>query len=121
MSGQRDDALLLDDAIKATRRLIELGQESELGMVGGDQDQADMIQWNLVVLGEAAKRVCASTRDKFPDVPWRQMSRTRDRIAHHYEGVDWVVVAQVIHNELPALLPRLIEIRDTLRAEFDAG
>ena len=119
MSGRRDDSLLLDDAIAAARRLIELGGQSKPSMLGADRDQADMIQWNLVVLGEAAKRMRSSTRDRFPDVPWRQMSRIRDRMAHHYEGVEWPRVAEIIHDELPALLPRLVEIRDMLRVEFD--
>lgn len=47
------------------------------------------------------------------------MARSRDRIAHHYEGVDWSLVAQIVQDELPPLLPRLREIRDLVRAEFE--
>ena len=46
--------------------------------------------------------------------------RTRDRITHHYEGIDWEIVQRIMTTDLPPLLPRLVEIRDTVRAEFDA-
>ena len=49
------------------------------------------------------------------------MARTRDVIVHHYEGVNWPLIAEIIARDLPRLIPRLVEIRDTLRAEFDAA
>ena len=121
MSGRRDESLLLDDIVDASERLIEIGSPVPAGMLGGDRGLAEMIQWNLVVLGEAVKRLRPETRERFQDVPWSAVAGTRDRIVHHYEGVRWHVVASVIAEELPALLPRFTEIRDLLRAEFDAG
>jgi uncharacterized protein with HEPN domain len=121
MSGRRDDSLLLDDLIGAGERLIELGARVPVGTLGLDLDVAEMIQWNLLVLGEASKRLRASTRDRFGDVAWSDLIRTRDRIIHHYEGMNWPLIAEIIADELPPLLPRLREIRDIVRAEFDAG
>lgn len=120
MSGQRDESLALDDIVGACERLIELGSGIPTGMLGTDRDVAEMVQWNLVVLGEATKRLRTSTRERFPDVPWAPMAATRDRVVHHYEGVRWPVVANIITGDLPALLPRLVELRDLLRAESDA-
>jgi hypothetical protein len=34
--------------------------------------------------------------------------------------MNWPLIAEVIADELPLLLPRLREIRDIVRAEFDA-
>jgi uncharacterized protein with HEPN domain len=42
-------------------------------------------------------------------------------VVHHYEGVDWEVVTQILREDLPPLLPRLREIRDELSAEADAA
>ena len=121
MSGRRDESPLLEDIVDASQRLIELASPVPAGTLGVDRDLAEMIQWNLVVLGEAVKRMRPEIRERFPDVPWSAVAGTRDRIVHHYEGVRWHVVARIVADELPALLPRLIEIRDLLRAEFDAG
>lgn len=93
MCGRRDDSLLLDDMVDAVTDCSN----------------------------EAVKRVRRETRARFPDVNWKQMAGTRDRVTHHYEGIDWEIVTRIITQELPVLLPRLIEIRDIVRAEFDAA
>jgi uncharacterized protein with HEPN domain len=121
MSGRRDDSLLLADIVGAAERLIELGRRVSPGRLGFDRDIGDMVQWNLLVLGEASKRLRQTTRDRFGDVPWSDLIRTRDRIIHHYEGMNWRLIAEIISDELPPLLPRLREIRDIVRTEFDAG
>lgn len=107
--------------IDAAERLIELASDVRDGWLGQDRDTNEKMLWNLVVLGEAVKRMRAQTRERFPDVPWKMIAGTRDRVTHHYEGIDWQVVALIIADELPPLLLRLREIRDIVRTEFDAG
>lgn len=121
MSGRRDDSLLLVDLIDAAERLIELASGVPEGWLGQDRDTNEKMLWNLVVLGEAVKRMRALTRERFADVPWKSMAGTRDRVTHHCEGIDWEMVALIVTRELPPLLPRIREIRDIVRAEFDAG
>jgi uncharacterized protein with HEPN domain len=116
----RDESLLLDDVVDAVQRLLDLGARSQVAL-GADRDRDEAILLNLIVLGASAKRMTPSTRSRFPDVPWTDMAETRDRVVHHYEGVDWAVIEAILAQDLPPLLPRLVAIRDQLRAEFDAG
>ncbi|MDZ4655062.1 MAG: HepT-like ribonuclease domain-containing protein [Coriobacteriia bacterium] len=120
MSGRRDESLLLDDVVHATSRLIELGSQSEVPL-GEDLSCDEQVQYNLIILGEAVKRLSPATRERFADVPWSPMARARDRVVHHYEGVDWAVIETIIGSDLPPMLPRLLEIRDIVREEYDAG
>lgn len=121
VSGPDDESLLLEDIADCSLRLIELGADVPADYTGGDRPLNEMILWNLVVLGEAAKRLPSEIRRRFGDVEWEKMMRTRDRITHHYEGIDWEIVLRIMAIDLPPLLPRLIEIRDIVRAEFDAA
>jgi len=41
------------------------------------------------------------------------MARLRDRITHHYEGIDWYVVTVVVRDEMPVLAQRLSRMHDT--------
>ena len=120
MSGRRDESLPLDEILDASSRLIELGARTPPGMLGLDRDINEMVMFNLLKLGEASKRLRPETRVRFSDVDWSAMARIRDRVAHHYEQLNWVLVSEIIEEDLPALVPRLAEIRDLLRAEFDA-
>jgi hypothetical protein len=49
--------------------------------------------------------------------------RLRDRVLEDtvYEGMNRPLIAEIIADELPPLMPRLREIRDIVRTEFDAG
>ena len=115
MSGARDQTLLFDDMIAASSRLLELAPNVP---AAGEPEQgvAEMVLWNLTVLGEAAKRVPEDVRATFPDVEWAAMAKTRDVVVHHYEGVDWEVIRGILADYVPALLPRLVEIRGVLRS-----
>src|SRR5665648_769863 len=100
MSGRRDESLLLDDMADAVGHLIELGATVADGCLGQDRALNEQILWNLIVLGEAAKRLARSTRERFPDVVWSDIAQTRDRIIHHYDGIDWLAVRRIIELDL---------------------
>lgn len=121
MSGLRDESIILESLVEAASRLIELSCDVPRGHIGDDRDDRERILWNLMVLGESSKRLSVEVRSRFADVPWSEMARTRDVVAHHYDGIIWPRVAEIIHDQLPPLLPRLAEIRDLVRAEFDAA
>jgi len=68
----------------------------------------DAIIRNLETAGEAAKQVPEDIRVRAPEIPWRQMAGTRDKLAHDYFGVDLDLVWDVVAKELPATKDRLL-------------
>lgn len=42
----------------------------------------------LEIIGEAAKYVSEPTRALAPNIPWREIAGTRDRIAHGYFDIN---------------------------------
>lgn len=59
---------------------------------------------NLKVIGESAKGVTKELREKYANVPWKSMSGVRDRLIHHYFGVNLDVLWEIIRNELDEVL-----------------
>ena len=64
----------------------------------------------LEVAGEAAKQIPQQVRRKYPQVPWREMGGMRDKLIHHYFGVDLRVIWKTVKEEVPELIPVLEEI-----------
>ncbi len=52
----------------------------------------DAVVRNLEIIGEAAKNVSQEFKTLHPNVPWKQMTGTRDKIIHEYFGVNWDLV-----------------------------
>lgn len=103
----RDDAHLLD-ILRAARLAIEFkgpaGKEEFLG----DAKTQSAVLHQLLIVGEAVKRISPEFRSAHPEVPWRLIAGTRDKLIHFYEGVDLEEVWKMVAADLPELI-RLIE------------
>ena len=62
----------------------------------------------IEILGEAAARVPKDLRDRHPDLPWREMIGTRNRLAHAYFATELFILhgfdGHDMAQETPVLL-----------------
>jgi uncharacterized protein with HEPN domain len=58
---------------------------------------------SLEIIGEAVKNIPASVKEQYPQIEWRRIAGTRDRLIHHYFQVDYKIVWNIIQVELPPL------------------
>jgi len=64
----------------------------------------------MEIVGEAAARVPDPIRDRYPDVPWRDIADFRNRLIHGYDVVDFDRLWRIIEDELPPLIDALQRI-----------
>lgn len=72
----------------------------------------DAVIRRIEVLGEAAKRVSAETRDNHPEVPWKNIAGMRDRVIHGYDSIDLNVVWDTIQKDIPKIEAPLRDLVD---------
>ncbi len=58
---------------------------------------------NLAIIGEAAKKIPADVRRKYPDVAWKKMAGLRDIVVHDYFGIDEDIIWDVVTVRIPEL------------------
>ena len=97
----------LRDMLEAARRILLYIERISFEQFREDYKTQDAVLRNLEVLGEAAKNVPDKFRKEYPDLPWTDMARTRDRLIHHYFGVNLDVVWGIAKIELPDLVAKL--------------
>lgn len=102
----RDDAWLLDMAT-ACRSIQEFRQGLDRAGFLADSKTQSAVLHQLMILGEAAKRVSAPLRQAAPDVPWSLIAGMRDHLIHGYQEVDLDEVWRTVERDVPALIELL--------------
>lgn len=110
MSVRRDSDYLFDIQ-EAMRRIAEYARELSYEQFREDTRTQDAIVRNLEVIGEAAKGLSASFRKKHTYIPWKQMAAMRDRLIHHYFGINLDIVWGVVTEELPTVAEQIESLR----------
>lgn len=103
----RDDAYLLD-ILKAARLAIEFKGPAEKDEFLQDAKTQSAVLHQLLIIGEAVKRISPEFRAAHPEVPWKLIAGTRDKLIHFYAGVDLGEVWIMVTSDLPELI-RLID------------
>jgi uncharacterized protein with HEPN domain len=104
MSQDMASLLDIDEAGRLIQEFIRgLDRESFLR----DRKTQSAVLHQILILGEAAKRVSKTYRDQHPDIPWRQMAGMRDVLIHAYESVDLDEVWNTANEEVPQLLRKI--------------
>jgi len=84
------------------------------GRSRGDLDTDLMLSLALVrlieILGEAAKHLSPELKDAHPEIPWRPITGTRDRLIHGYFNVDHDILWTILQDQLPPLVKTLDSI-----------
>ena len=65
---------------------------------------------SLQIIGEAARQMPKSLKEKYPDFPWRETASLRNVIAHEYFGLDIDIIWDVIKTRIPALAEQVRQI-----------
>lgn len=69
------------------------------------------------VLGEAASAISALTRNRFPEIPWKEVIGMRNQLIHAYFDVDHDIVWSTIMIALPRLMLKIEKAITVLSGE----
>ncbi|MHA2010140.1 MAG: HepT-like ribonuclease domain-containing protein [Promethearchaeota archaeon] len=56
------------------------------------------------IIGEASKSIPEEIKQKYPQIPWKDIAGMRDKLIHAYSKVDLNLVWRTIHKRLPELI-----------------
>jgi len=91
----------LSDILEAINRIgLYIGEMDYYSFLD-DLKTRDAVTRNLEIIGEASKNINDDFRKKYPEVAWKEMSGMRDKLIHHYFGVNFEIVWTIIRHELP--------------------
>ena len=75
-----------------------------------NKEKQNAIVRSIEIIGEAVKNLPLSFRKKYPSIPWAKIAGMRDRLVHHYFGVDLSRVWVVVKEDIPKLKKQIQQI-----------
>jgi uncharacterized protein with HEPN domain len=114
-SAQREWRFYIDDMIGFSEKVIAYTQGLDQDGFVGSGLNYDAAVRNLELIGEAAMHVPDEIRQANPQISWRLIIATRNRLIHGYLGIDNDTLWSIIGSDIPALLPELTGLREKLR------
>jgi len=103
----RDWRMFLDDMIAFSERVLAYVEGLDQSQFETSQLVYDATIRNVELIGEAATHIPEDVRGSAPDIEWRRITATRNRLIHGYLGIDNDVLWSIIRDDIPRLLEKL--------------
>ena len=114
MKPEEKDAAYLWDMLEAAKTINQFIANINFKEYQDDKKLQLAIERSLEIIGEAARFISDTLKNKHTDIPWRKIIAQRHVIAHEYGEIKhdriWLVVTQYIPEliqKLEAILPPL--------------
>ena len=116
--GHRDWRFYVEDMIGFGERVLDYAAGLDKAEFLASPMPYDATLRNLELIGEAAAQIPETVRDAHPEIPWRAIVGTRNRLAHAYLHIDDDLIWSMIVDAVPDLLAALRKLLDTTEEEL---
>lgn len=114
----RQEPSFLKDILSACRKIEAIVAAALEDVFLKDEVLPAAVLHHLTVIGEAIGRLPVDLRERYPEVPWRQIMAARHRIVHAYFDLDWQILWDAAIGDIPSLRRQVREIVSTEFSEF---
>jgi uncharacterized protein with HEPN domain len=104
------DRQSLEDMVGAARKIVAYAEGTTRETLPTVPMRLDAVLYEVVVLGEAARRLTQTLRESHAEIPWREIIGMRSIVTHGYDQIDDDELWQVIDRDLPDLIGKLERI-----------
>ncbi|HLC20201.1 MAG TPA: DUF86 domain-containing protein [Candidatus Nanoarchaeia archaeon] len=99
------------EAIHNIEKSIKDCSQSEFAV---NTDMKDANVRRIEIIGEAAKNISPSTKQKYADVNWKEIVGTRDKMIHHYFGVNYDIIWDILKRDIPKLKKTILKMKEEM-------
>ena len=107
----RDLRLYIEDILGSITKIENYTEDIDQQHFLTDTQIQDSVLHRLEIIGEAVKNIPNSFRDKYPQIPWKNIAGLRDILIHEYFGVNMRRAWKVIKDDIPALKLKLMDVK----------
>lgn len=102
--SRRDPRITLAQIRDAAEKARALCAGSTLESLLADWKATAALERLIEIVGEGVKRLPDDLKQGHPEIPWKEIAGTRDRLIHGYDLIDHRVLWDAVQMDLPQLI-----------------
>jgi len=108
---KRDIGLFIEDILKSISNIEEFTKGLNKEKFSKDNLRQSAVIRQLEIIGETVKNIPSSFREKYSNIPWKDIAGLRDILSHANFGVIVERVWNVIEKDMPNLKREIERIK----------
>ena len=115
---KKDTLIFIEHIIESINLIEDFSKSLTKEKLESDKLRQSAIIRQIEIIGEAIKNLPKIFMEKYPQVMWKDIVGTRDRVIHQYFDIDIAIVWDIISKDLPVLkkqIEDILEKEKTLR------
>lgn len=93
----------LQDILDAVAAIEQFTAGIEFEAFSQNLEKVFAVSRAIEIIGEAVKRIPASVKSQYPDIPWRDIAGMRDKLIHDYFNMDVAIIWEAVQEDIPQL------------------
>lgn len=106
----KDDSVYLEHILDSIKWIESYISDISRGQFLNNHLVQDAIIRQIEIIGEASKKLSISLKQKYPNIPWKDIAGMRDKLIHGYFGVDIEAVWKTVEDDIPILKEQVFNI-----------
>ena len=111
---KKDPLIFIEHILESIKNIEDFMQGVSKSYFLNNKEKQSAVIREIEIIGEAAKNIPASFRRKNANIPWKDIAGMRDKLMHHYFGVDLETVWKVVKEDLIELKKNIQQIKKNL-------
>jgi uncharacterized protein with HEPN domain len=79
-----------------------------------DRKTLNAVVRSIEIIGEASKKLPSILREKYKELPWKEITGMRDKLIHAYSGVDTETLWKTVKDDIPPMKRSVQKMLDDL-------
>lgn len=110
----KDSSIFIEHIIENITDIESFVKNIDKDKFLNNKEKQNAVIRSLEIIGEAVKNLPQNITNKYSNIPWKEIAGTRDKITHHYFGVDLELIWKIIKENIPELKKGILEIKKTI-------
>lgn len=115
--NEKNDLVYIKHILDSINAIIDFSRGIDKEELVSNRMKQSAIIREIEIIGEAVKNISRSTKNRYSGIKWKEIIGTRDKMIHHYFGVDLDIVLAIVEKDIPELKKEILKIEKDFENE----